>query len=142
MQIQDNVLNIINIVNSINLYYVFIPLLVIFYFLFALFTWSFLKPLKYIGSANITTGLMFMSIKLISPIVNSLKINNVIKEILPTVINPLFISGIICFLSGILLMIIYYVINKIIKKKEDVISSEVDENKTEVLNLEPKEKVE
>jgi len=142
MQIPDNVLNIINIVNSINLYYVFIPLLVIFYFLFALFTWNFLKPLKYIGSANITTGLMFMSIKLISPIVNSLKIDNVIKEILPTVINPLFISGIICFVSGILLMIIYYVINKIIKKKDKETSPEVDENKTEVLILEPKEKVE
>lgn len=124
MQIPSNILNMINIINSINLYYVFIPLLIIFYFLFALFTWSFLKPLKYIGSVNITTGLMFMSIKLLSTIINSFNINNIIKDILPTIINPLFTSGLISLISGIIMMLIYYIVNKIIKNKKEKVEQE------------------
>jgi Na+/phosphate symporter len=89
-----------------------------FYFIFALCTWSFLKPLKYIGSSNISIGIMFMSVKLINPIINALNINKVIKDILPTIINPLFISGIICLGSGILFITIFYIINGILKKKE------------------------
>jgi hypothetical protein len=59
-----------------------------------------------------------MSVKLISPIVNTLNINNIIKDILPTVINPLFVNGIVSLSFGLVLIIIYTIINMISKKKE------------------------
>ena len=144
MQIPSNVLNMINLINSINLYYVFIPLFIVFYFLFVLFTWSFIKPLKYMGSINITTGLMFMSIKFISPLVNLLNINKIIKDIIPTVINPLFISGIVCLISGIIMMIIYYIINRIIKNKKEKLELEDKDERSKIKEsvVEEKEKVE
>lgn len=130
MQIPSNILNIINIVSSINLYYAFFIIFIFFYFIFALCTWSFIKPLKFIGSVNITVGIMFMSIKLISPIINSLNINNMIKEVLPVIIDPLFISGIVSLSFGILLLIIYELINMISKKKNKEV---VHETKEEVV---------
>lgn len=127
MQIPSNILNIINIVSSINLYYAFFMIFILFYFIFALCTWSFIKPLKYIGSVNVTVGIMFMSIKLISPLINSLNINNMIKEVLPVIIDPLFISGIVSLSSGILLLVIYAIINMIIKKRTKEVVPEVKE---------------
>ena len=109
--------NIINLLNE-NLILYLIIFIVSFYLLISLLTWSFIKPLKYLGISNIVVGIVIIIIRLL---LNS--ITNLIPEyikifeiILPTIVKPLLISGIICIIIGIIMLIINYLINKYKRK--------------------------
>lgn len=91
---------------------------IVMYLLISLLTWSFIKPLKYLGIPTMISGMLLIVIRLLArTIINlfDLKIN-FINNLLPVILKPLLIYGIICTIIGILMIITYKIINK--KKKE------------------------
>ena len=105
--------NIINLLNE-NLILYLIIFIVSFYLLISLCTWSFIKPLKYLGISNMVVGIVVIIIRfslnlLIGFIPDYIKIFEII---LPSIVKPLLYSGIICILVGIFMLIINYLINR------------------------------
>lgn len=83
-------------------------LLILSYLLYALFSWSFVKPCKYIGICSIIVGILLLIIKF----GNSFVIDAVLSDItipsslLGTVFKPFLIMGIIYILLGIALLVV------------------------------------
>lgn len=92
------------------------------YLLISLLTWSFIKPLKYLGIPTILVGVLLIIVRFTSNIIITL-INsdelNMIKVILPNLLKPMLINGIICVLIGIGMVVGYSLINKRIENKDD-----------------------
>ena len=118
MVIPNDILYIINIINNTNLYFVFGVIFVIFYSLIGLLTWSFIKPLMYMGVINTIVGMIFSSLRFLPYSIGLLIGNKLLEHALPSIIKPLFINGIIYLVSGILMIITYKIIEKVKKKKE------------------------
>ena len=113
--------NVINLFKD-NFIIVLLIFLVVFYLLISLLTWDFKKPLFYLGISNVVVGIVVIIIRfLLNGVTNFIpSYITFVDDILPTVLKPLLISGIVCLGIGILMIIIYYVILKIKNKKVEV----------------------
>ena len=114
-------INIINLLNK-NLILYLIIFIILFYLVISLFTWSFIKPLKYLGISNIIVGILIIIIRFLLNSIINIALPDYIKIfdiILPTIVKPLLISGIICIIIGIIMLIINYLINKYKRKLSD-----------------------
>ncbi len=98
----------------------FIAFLILSYLIEALFTWSFIKPLKYLGIPIIIVGIVSLILKVILMLGVDTLFKDKLAFIKPFFDNSenLFIKyGIICIAVGIVMIIIYVIINKILKSK-------------------------
>lgn len=92
---------------------------VLMYLLISLLTWSFIKPLKYLGVPTILVGILLIVIKLLSRVIaNGFGLESGIINLLPLILKPLLIYGIVCTCIGILMIVLYRIINKKQKNKE------------------------
>ena len=109
--------NIINLLNQ-NLILYLIIFIILFYLLISLCTWSFIKPLKYLGISNIVVGIVIIIIRFLLNSIISLLPDyiKIFEIILPSIVKPLLLSGILCSCIGIFMLIINYLINKYRKK--------------------------
>ena len=120
MNIPTQLIPFINIINNSHFYVYVIILFILFYLLISLMTWSFLKPLKYLGIPTIIAGSLFISIRFISSfIINLIPNMSIMKYILPGMLKPILIMGICLLIFGILMFVIYILINKYAKKSID-----------------------
>lgn len=90
------------------------------YLLISLLTCSFIKPLKYLGIPTIIVGVLLIIFRFTSTGIINMIVDeelNIIKIILPNLLKPMLINGIICLLVGILMIVGYKLINKY-KKNE------------------------
>lgn len=94
--------------------------IVISYLLLCLMTWSFYKPLKYLGIPVIGTGTILLIIRFLpSIILNFFNFDaKIIKTLLPSLLKPVLIKGILCIVIGTGMIVIYGFINKKIKKND------------------------
>lgn len=83
------------------------------YLLISLLTWNFIKPLKYLGIPTTLVGLLLIIIRLLSSSIIS-KIDadiELIIGLLPLILKPILINGIIFMIIGILMIVWYSIIN-------------------------------
>ena len=121
-----------NFITSKYLFIAFIAFIIFSYILLGLLTRSFNKPLKYLGYPTVIVGLINFGVDL-----SFNYLYKVIPEAELIFLKPFFIScqkiflrfGIICSIVGVVILIIYYVINKILKNKSKDIS--VSDNLTQ-----------
>ena len=94
---------------------------ILMYLLISLLTWSFIKPLKYLGIPTVLVGILLIIVRLSSSII--LNFTNIetglITALLPLVLKPLVIYGIVCTLFGILMIVAYIIITKNLKNKKE-----------------------
>lgn len=117
----QQVLSLLSNLDITTLIMAFIILFSIFYALVSLFTWNLLKPLKYLGIPTLVVGILTLFIRFASSsIINILtnEFGDIVKQIFPFVLTPLQNIGIIFFVLGLLMLIIYAIINN--KKKNNV----------------------
>lgn len=121
MNIPTQLIPFINIITSTYFYIYAIVVFIVFYLFVSLLTWSFLKPLKYLGIPTMMAGSLFISIRFVPSIIISLIPNmSIMKYILPSMLKPILIMGISLLIIGILMFIIYILINKYDKSKKDL----------------------
>lgn len=99
-------------------------------FLLGLINWSLYKWMKPVGSVLITSGIMVLLSYGLSSVLFSLVKDNVDIAISINV-QTLLILGIIYFVSGIALLIIYSAINKVVNKKKKQKSMIEDDDEEE-----------
>lgn len=93
---------------------------VLTYLFISLLTWSFIKPLKYVGIPTLIVGLLFISIRASSNVLVNIFVegDNLINTLMPSLLKPILINGLICFLVGLGMIVGYIFINKKTKNKE------------------------
>lgn len=105
------------------------------YIIVGLLTWSFIKPLKYLGIPTICVGSLFLFIRLFAGIASEILGERIsaIGIILPAVLKPVLLNGIICLTLGIAMIITYVIITKTMKKKNSDIpqNNQVSSNSNE-----------
>lgn len=105
------------------------------YLFISLLTWSFLKPLKYVGIPTALVGLLFLIIRMSLSSVLGFFVEgeSIIKVILPSMLRPILINGLICLGLGVLMVVIYIIINnKRRNKNEEWVEPIKEENVPEV----------
>jgi len=110
----QQVLSVLSNINVIALIISFIVIFIVFYGLISLLTWNLLKPLKYLGIPTLVVGIIILITRFTSSfIINSLasEFGSFIKDLFPLAFSPLQNIGIIFFILGLLMIIIYAVIN-------------------------------
>lgn len=111
-------IDILNVFNE-NIVIYLILVFVFSYLIISLLTWSFIKPLKYLGISNIVVGIIVVMIRFLLNFIGNFVPDYIklIEVILPSILKPLLMTGIICVIVGIILLIINYLINKYKIKK-------------------------
>ena len=106
-------INIINLLNA-NLILYLVIFIILSYILISFFTWSFIKPLKYLGISNIVVGVIVIIIRFLLNIIDVFVPDyiKIVEIVLPTIVKPLIVSGIVAIISGILMLVVNYLINK------------------------------
>ena len=106
MEISD----ILKYANFGTLFGILVAVLVISYLLFALFTWNFIKPCKYIGVSSIVVGCLLLVIRFANSFVLDLVVPDISipNSVLSTVFKPLLIMGIIYIFVGIALIVLQH----------------------------------
>ena len=96
--------------------YIFIMCFIIInYLLISLLTWSFYKPLRYLSIPTMLTGItLIVTIFLPSLLINILNVNLPfnLEPIIKVLLNPLLIPGILLTIIGVVMIVLYNIINK------------------------------
>lgn len=116
--------NVLAILSSRAIFGALIVILVVSYLLYALFTWSFVKPCKFIGVSSIIAGCLLLIVRF----GNSFVIDSILSDVkvpgslLAVIFKPILIMGIIYIVVGIGLIVvqnIYFKNKKTVKAKEE-----------------------
>lgn len=124
----------VKIVNSIEFKIAFGVLFVVVFLLVSLFTWSFYKPLIWLGIPTIMVGILTASIGSTRLLMNNITIEElgsyqtIIENLVSPILNNLLIYGLIILAKGTIMVIIYSIIDKHKRKKE---TQKLEEEKTE-----------
>lgn len=110
-------LEFVKFLNSGLLWLYFIIIVVIFYAIIALLTWNIKKPLMYLGIPTIIVGIFLIILRFTSSLVLP---DKKLLVIFNPAVKPLFIMGIICIIIGIAMIVIYKLLNKKKKDKENL----------------------
>ena len=102
--------NLLSMVQGGFLWGIFASLLIVSYLLYALFSWSFIKPCKYIGICSIIVGALLLIIRfassfVVAALVSDIKIPG---SLLGAIFKPFLIMGIIYILVGIGLIVLQH----------------------------------
>lgn len=109
-------LKLIKLLSSNLLWLYFVLVILGFYLILSLITWSFKRPLKFLGIPSIITGLIMIIAYFIIKIL-PLPLSDGMITILTSGIKPVFNIGLVCFLMGIIMLILLQVINLLLNKK-------------------------
>lgn len=122
MNISNEMMNLLSFLSGRMILLYIALFVIVMYLIISLLTWSFLKPLKYLGIPTLCVGILFIFARFFSTImIDLLNIKiNIIKTLLPSMLSPVLINGILCTVLGLIMIIVYAVINKRIKSKEIV----------------------
>lgn len=109
---------------------------IIMYLLISLLTWSFIKPLKYLGIPTLLVGLLLVVIRLASSfILDFVNIDiAVVNNILPIIIKPLLTNGIMCSSIAILMLLLYSLLNKKERNTDEPFNNDDLSNTKEIIN--------
>lgn len=107
--------NTINIYNNISILY-FVGTIMILMFIIFILTYSLHKPFQYIGVTLITSSIITLIIYLFKNKINTY-INQSLHFITNNIFHQLLLSSLTILLIGIILLLIYILINKSIKKE-------------------------
>lgn len=111
--------NIVTYVQNGALYGALAAFLVVSYLLYALFNWSFVKPLKSIGICSIIVGILLLVVRFGNKIVLSLIDFNIPSSVVGAILKPFLVMGIILVLVGILLIVLKHTICKKLEEKNE-----------------------
>lgn len=125
LEIPEIVKNILTLLDKQAFWLYVIGIFVVFYLLVSLLTWSFIKPLKYLGIPTIIVGILFIIIRFVPNALLTLVDENInfIKGLLPSILKPVLINGLVCLIVGVLMIVGYTLINKNKKEKIDTIKA-------------------
>ncbi len=109
----------INSILNFNIVYLYLIMFILLV-LIVLFSWSFYKPIKYLGISMLVSGLIFVILGCMNSFLNELILTQI--ERLKLLVSPFitilltiwFKSGVLISFSGVFLILIYVVINRII----------------------------
>ncbi len=124
----------VKVVNSLEFKIAFGVIFVAIFLLVALFTWSFYKPLIWLGVPTIMVGLLTASIGSTKLLMNNITIEElgtyqtIFANLVEPILNNLLIYGLIVLGKGIIMVVIYSIVDKYYHKKDE---PKLDEEKTE-----------
>ena len=127
MEIPEEIMKLLEIING-KMILVYVAIFIVaMYLIISFFTWSFIKPLKYLGIPTLISGIVFTIIRFIpNAFINLIEAEySFIKIILPSMLKPILINGILCILTGVVMIVLYSLINK--SKKESIIIDKIDQ---------------
>lgn len=109
----------INSILNFNIVYLYLIMFILLV-LIVLFSWSFYKPIKYLGISMLISGIIFVILGCMNSFLNELILTQI--ERLKLLVSPFitilltiwFKSGVLISFSGVFLILIYVVINRII----------------------------
>lgn len=123
----------IEFLNNGNLWLYFSLVVIVFYLLIALLTWSFRKPLKYLASPSIIAGILFVGIYLIGAF---LPLSDGMMKIVKACLNPVLQIGIVCIVMGICMLVLEKVLKIILKNKSNNKRIELVNDKEKIMEEE------
>ena len=90
-----------------------------FYLIVGLLTWSFIKPLKYLGIPTIIAGIFTIILRFILPVIARIMFSDVmiISKVLPALLGPLLETGVVVFVIGIIMLVTNYFITRKLENK-------------------------
>lgn len=115
INLDEKVISIIKFIQSKYMYIFIMCFIIINYLLISLLTWSFHKPLRYLSIPTMLTGItLIVTIFLPSLLINILNINLPfnLEPIIKVLLNPLLIPGILLTIIGVVMIVLYNIINK------------------------------
>ena len=109
----------INSILSFNILYLYLAIFILIVLL-VLFSWSFYKPIKYLGISMLISGIIFVTLGCMNNVINQMILSQI--ERLKVLVSPFitilltiwFKCGVLISFSGVFLILIYIVINRII----------------------------
>lgn len=108
---------IIDIVSGPNLWLYFALIVLAFYLILVIFTWSFIRPFKFLATPSIIAGLILICFSLC---ISFFPIGDSIKDIVKEILNPLLKVGIIFIIMGVVMLILNGLLRMLFKKKKVV----------------------
>lgn len=115
INLDEKVISIIKFIQSKYMYIFIMCFIIINYLLISLLTWSFHKPLRYLSIPTMLTGItLIVTIFLPSLLINILNVNLPfnLEPIIKLLLNPLLIPGILLTIIGVVMIVLYNIINK------------------------------
>lgn len=115
INLDEKVISIIKFIQSKYMYIFIMCFIIINYLLISLLTWSFHKPLRYLSIPTMLTGItLIVTIFLPSLLINILNVNLPfnLEPIIKVLLNPLLIPGILLTIIGVVMIVLYNIINK------------------------------
>ena len=109
----------INSVLNFNINYLYLFMFVLLV-LTILFSWSFYKPIKYLGISMLISGIIFVTLGCMNNFLNELiltqieKLKLLVSPFITILLTIWFKCGVLISFSGVFLILIYIVINRII----------------------------
>lgn len=113
--VDNEILKLIGFLDSEFLWLYFIIIIVAFYAVIGLLTWSIKKPLMFLGIPSIIVGALLIILRFSISMFLS---NESLLMIFDSMVKPLFTIGLICVLVGIVMIALYIVLREIQKKKQ------------------------
>lgn len=105
----NEILELVGLLNSDLLWIGIIAIVVVFYTILSLLTWSFKRPLMFLGVPTIIVGVLLVILRFS---ISLFPIDGNILKIVSAAINPLLTIGVICTLIGIAMTVVYKLLNK------------------------------
>lgn len=117
MEIPNEMTQLLSLINSDIFFVIFGIFIIITFLLISFLTFSFVKPLLYLGIPTLISGVIFIIIRFSATFIISLFGNTIkfINIVLPSILKPVLVNGILLLIIGIIMIIVYSLINK--KKK-------------------------
>ena len=128
--------SIIGVIASSYIWMIFGLVVVVFYLLIALFTWSFVKPFKFLGVPSIIAAFMFLFMYFG---VAFLPKEVSFVALFTAVLKPFLTMGVVCLVMGITMMVLAKVLDNVLKnriKQDAVYTGDYPENNSEVVEEE------
>ena len=116
MENNEIVIRLLKLLSSDLLWLYFILVILFFYLILSLITWSFIKPLKFLGIPSIIAGLMMIATYFVIGIV-PLPLSDTMLKVIDASIKPVFNIGLVCLGIGILMIILPKMIEIVLKKQ-------------------------
>lgn len=126
--------SVVTILNGVWFKVAFASIFVFTFFLVALFTWSLYKPFIWLGVPTIIVGAIIALVGSTTYVMNGITITDLgsYQAILNDFVSPFFdkllIYGFAVLITGIIMVVIYSIIDKHVSKKEE---PKLDDEKTE-----------
>lgn len=104
----ETISNLLSSIAGGALWIIFSMVIIISYLILALFNWSFIKPIKYIGISIIVVGSLLILVRALNSVLLGLvsTIFNLPASIMSILLRPVLIMGIVYIIIGILLIIL------------------------------------